>query len=915
MALVVADRVQETTNTTGTGAYALGGAVTGFQTFASEVSDADTVYYSVTDNVDFEVGLGTYASSGGTITRTTVFTSSNSNNAVNWGAGQKNIFLTYPADKAVIEDASNNVTIGNNLVVTGNATFADNGKAIFGAGSDLQLYHDGSNSYVSDQGTGQLVLLSNSFRLNNAANSENIITAEENGAVSLFFNDSSKLATTATGVDVNGQLTSSGNMGINTTSPAPDYGSDVALEIKGASSPGLVINDTGQASKYGIHADSNDLKITYGTGALVTFQNDGNVGIGDSSPSRNLTVSSSSQTDLAIIAGASSSAQLQFGDSSDDNIGQIEYSNSTNHMAFYTNAAERMRIDSSGHVLINNTAYSANGTLVVQQTADSKGVAIIDSAEANTFFLENDGTINKIRNNSTVPIAFETNSAERMRIDSSGRVLIGTTTEGHADGDNFTIAGSGNTGMTIRSTNSQKSTIYFSDSTSGTGEYAGYIHYDHSGNNLNIGVNENERMRIDSSGRLLVAKTTTAFGTVGHTIWNDGSHDLTASAIPSIQANRLTSDGDIIALYKDSSKMGSLGNAGTNFIIQQSNSGGVIQLKNHDNTEDIEFGQDYFRIKQGGAQRMYMDSAGVTTFSTKVNVTAADGVRDADYVATFQNQEATSGRNFGVSIAGGTSTADFALNVVNGAANTALLRVDGVGNTSISGTIKSIGGGLISSDGTADTLVISGSNAVNTGGSITLEGNAASDVSQIKFKNGSTEVMRAASGKLYFGTSGADPSSSQTGVRISSTDNTNFWMSSTPRTSAYDQLAFFNGNGLVGTITTSGSATAYNTSSDYRLKTDAKPMTGASERVQALNPVNFEWVADGTRVDGFLAHEAQAVVPESVTGTKDAVDADGNPEYQSIDQSKLVPLLTAALQEALTKIDSLETRLTALEGA
>ena len=190
MALVVADRVQETTNTTGTGAYTLGGAVTGFQTFASEVSDADTVYYSITDNVDFEVGLGTYASSGGTITRTTVFTSSNSNNAVNWGAGQKNIFLTYPADKAVIEDASNNVTIGNNLVVggtvdgidiaardavltsttttanaalpkaggavTGNVTFGDNNKAIFGAGSDLEIYHDGTHSYISDVGEGPL---------------------------------------------------------------------------------------------------------------------------------------------------------------------------------------------------------------------------------------------------------------------------------------------------------------------------------------------------------------------------------------------------------------------------------------------------------------------------------------------------------------------------------------------------------------------------------------------------------------------------------------------------------------------------------------------------------------------------------------------------------------------------------------
>ncbi len=119
MALIVADRVQETTNSSGTGAYTLGGAVAGFQAFASAVSNADTVYYSVTDNADYEVGLGTYASSGGTITRTSVFASSNSNNAVNWGIGTKNIFLTYPADKAVIEDASNNVTIGNNLVVGG----------------------------------------------------------------------------------------------------------------------------------------------------------------------------------------------------------------------------------------------------------------------------------------------------------------------------------------------------------------------------------------------------------------------------------------------------------------------------------------------------------------------------------------------------------------------------------------------------------------------------------------------------------------------------------------------------------------------------------------------------------------------------------------------------------------------------
>jgi hypothetical protein len=112
----------------------------------------------------------------------------------------------------------------------------------------------------------------------------------------------------------------------------------------------------------------------------------------------------------------------------------------------------------------------------------------------------------------------------------------------------------------------------------------------------------------------------------------------------------------------------------------------------------------------------------------------------------------------------------------------------------------------------------------------------------------------------------------------------------------------------IGEIAINDNSTSYETSSDYRLKTDVQPMTGASARVQALNPVNFEWIAGGSRTDGFIAHEAQAVVPECASGTKDAVDEDGNPKYQGIDQSKLVPLLTAALQEALTRIEALESK-------
>lgn len=110
-----------------------------------------------------------------------------------------------------------------------------------------------------------------------------------------------------------------------------------------------------------------------------------------------------------------------------------------------------------------------------------------------------------------------------------------------------------------------------------------------------------------------------------------------------------------------------------------------------------------------------------------------------------------------------------------------------------------------------------------------------------------------------------------------------------------------------GSITRSGTTgVAYNTSSDYRLKENVVSLDSAIDRVKALSPCRFNFIGEQRTVDGFLAHEAQAVVPESVVGNKDAVDSEGNPVYQGIDQSKLVPLLTAALQEAIARIEVLE---------
>ena len=135
-------------------------------------------------------------------------------------------------------------------------------------------------------------------------------------------------------------------------------------------------------------------------------------------------------------------------------------------------------------------------------------------------------------------------------------------------------------------------------------------------------------------------------------------------------------------------------------------------------------------------------------------------------------------------------------------------------------------------------------------------------------------------------------------------------------TSAGQPWCVFSYNGgSIGSSTQNGTTGAsFNTTSDYRLKENIVPLTGAAARLSQIPVHRFNFIADPDRiVDGFIAHEAQAVVPECVTGEKDAVDADGNPVYQGIDQSKLVPLLTAALQEALAEIESLKARVTALE--
>jgi hypothetical protein len=344
------------------------------------------------------------------------------------------------------------------------------------------------------------------------------------------------------------------------------------------------------------------------------------------------------------------------------------------------------------------------------------------------------------------------------------------------------------------------------------------------------------------------------------------------------------------------------------------------------------------KIVSGGSEAMRIDSSGNVLVGTTTTLGASDLTGGETGFVSRPNGLTIASRNGGTVILANRATSDGDIAVFQKDGTT----VGSIGNRFGAMYVHSPdgtnGAGLRFFDGTIQPCESNGNDS-----------NGDTDLGQIssRFKN------LYLSGDTFVG----EPSTigaGETGVTVRGLGQIRVGRAGTASATL---ASFNNGNGEVGSIVTSGSATAYNTSSDYRLKTDAQPMLNASARVQALKPVNFEWISDGTRVDGFLAHELQSIVPEAATGTKDAMrdeeyevspavydeviiqavlDDEGNeveverteqklvsdaimgtrsvPDYQGIDQSKLVPLLTAALQEALTRIDGLETRLTALEA-
>jgi hypothetical protein len=351
--------------------------------------------------------------------------------------------------------------------------------------------------------------------------------------------------------------------------------------------------------------------------------------------------------------------------------------------------------------------------------------------------------------------------------------------------------------------------------------------------------------------------------------------------------------------------------------------GGTINVSSVIATDDVTVGDDL--VFTGTGNRITGDFSNATvanrvifqTSTVNGGTTVGAMPNGTSVAAAYQAYNATDLANTG-GVAVGVNSTDVRIQSFAVGTGTALpmtfytggserMRVDTSGNvgigTSSPGQKLHVAGNIR----TANCLIEDSSTNVNFG--TTAAG-------YLAFLAGSgTERARIdSSGNLLVGTTSS--SATQNGIKLVNPETNSYLVVSHPNgTGSGNFYAAFEYNaGTIGTIVQSGTtAVAYNTSSDYRLKHDIQPMTGALAKVAQLKPVTYKWNVDDSESQGFIAHELQAVVPDCVTGEKDAMDADGNPVYQGIDTSFLVATLTAAIQEQQAMIEELKAKVAALE--
>ena len=464
------------------------------------------------------------------------------------------------------------VNVTDNLRVAGISTFvgnvnllSDSAKFIAGAGSDLEIYHNGSSSYI-DNATGDLFIRGaggSSIKLQSPSGEDSVI-ADANGGVKLYYDNAKKLETVNAGVTVTGTLaatavTGDGSgltnlpaSGITTavTNVQVTYNITASGNNYRVTGPGYdasennpdiylvrgqryrFINATGSSHPFAIRSSPGGSAYTDGVSGDQDGTQDFNVQ--NDAPVRlyyQCTIHSGMVGNIYIVGGSDWRM-------TDVNTSTAPDIFTTRNVGIGTETPSQL-LEIRGvepRICLNGTTDDNEKGIEFEHLGQRRGSIFHNAGDGNL-------TISSGDNGTGYFINFKTDNSERLRITSDGRVNIGTTTEGHASADDLTIATSGNTGITIRSGTSSQGSLYFSDATSGGGEYAGWIRYDHSGNNLTLGTGESERLRITSAGRVNIGGASD----VDHTLCvagTDNTTGLTGGHNQGIQLqNKSTTDG------------------------------------------------------------------------------------------------------------------------------------------------------------------------------------------------------------------------------------------------------------------------------------------------------------------------------------------------------------------------------------
>ena len=346
--------------------------------------------------------------------------------------------------------------------------FADNAKATFGAGDDLQIFHNGTDSFIREVGTGGLKIDSNGPDLTLRVNAtESAIVANSNGSVDLYYDNTLKLATTSTGIDVTGTVTaSSASDALVRVSDSTNanqrldltHNAGVASIISGNNGAFGTLklqayNGTDTIDRFRI-SSNGDINLGYedtGTTPKLFWDSSAeSLGIGTSSPSRTLDIQGTGDTLVSIVSPAANQAALFFGDTDSDSVGRVAYDNSDNSMRLNTNGSEAMRIDSSQNLLVGKTATAVssdgiearnNGLLVA--TRDNNKAAILNRRSSDGDILEfnkDSAAVGSIGVNSDR--IYLSGASEGVYIDTSLSAFSPCTTSGGNFDDHVDLGGS-----------------------------------------------------------------------------------------------------------------------------------------------------------------------------------------------------------------------------------------------------------------------------------------------------------------------------------------------------------------------------------------------------------------------------------------------------------------------------------------